>query len=214
LINTKLIIIDGMPGSGKSTTADIISERLNSLNINNLLFLETSEGNPLFINTPAMISLSDDDAADQFIEMVKTIYTNFVQKNLLGDEVVIIESVIFQGIVSVSLLKGLNPKKLLELTHFIEQTIAPLKPSLIYYYQMDVEKNWRRICDIRGADFANFCGLHTDEDFQRASNAWSETQEFVISVINNWSIPKLIIENLDYTWGEYINNIEVFLQLK
>lgn len=32
-MNTKLILIDGMPGSGKSTTGSFISERLNELQI-------------------------------------------------------------------------------------------------------------------------------------------------------------------------------------
>ncbi|NIK78837.1 broad-specificity NMP kinase [Paenibacillus castaneae] len=61
MMNSRLIIVDGMPGSGKSTTASFISDSLTALHIKNKLFLETSPHNPLFINTPAIDSLSSDE---------------------------------------------------------------------------------------------------------------------------------------------------------
>jgi hypothetical protein len=108
---------------------------------------------------------------------------------------------------------GMDQKKLLELARFIHDSLLPFRPVLIYYYQLDIERNWREICRIRGSEFTNSCNLHTDEDFQRAAFVWSKAQDFVVSIIDNWHIPKLLIHNRDYKWTEYMENAYEFLMV-
>jgi thymidylate kinase len=213
MIDTRIIIIDGMPGSGKSTTAGLVSERLKGLNVTNLLFQETTEGNPLFFNTPVLGSLQEEEKADKFIAIIHSLYSNFIQDYTSRDEVIIIESVIFQDIISCAFNMGMDRNKLLELARVIQESLAPFRPVLIYFYQLDIEKNWRYICRIRGSEFTNSCNLHTDEDFQRAALVWTRAQDFVVSIINNWDIPKLMIRNRDYKWSEYMENAYEFLMV-
>jgi hypothetical protein len=212
MINTKLIIVDGMPGSGKSTAAEMISQRLSTLKISNELFLETTKGNPLFINTPAFPSLKDEIEANRFIDVVKDKYSAFMHSQEQG-KIFIVESVIFQGIVSVTRFKGIDQNKLLDLVSFLQAILRPLNPSLIYFYQEDVEKHWRWICELRGAKFAKSCGLLSDGDFVRAAKGWSEAQAFSCSIINEWSIPKMTIRNSKYSWNEYEDQIHNFLDI-
>jgi thymidylate kinase len=45
-MNTKLIVVEGIPGSGKTTTANFIKELLDERNISNQLFLEGDLNHP------------------------------------------------------------------------------------------------------------------------------------------------------------------------
>jgi hypothetical protein len=126
---------------------------------------------------------------------------------------VIIESVIFQGIVCITQFKGINKGRLLKLVHFIQETISVMNPVLIYYYQVEVEKNWRWLCSVRGDEWAKQVGLTTDERFRKAAFAWSKSQEVCNSIFNEWNIPKLIIKNKNYLWQNYLNRILSFLQI-
>jgi thymidylate kinase len=57
MIKTKLIIIEGVPGSGKSTIADKLKNTIITCGIDCECFLEWSPGNPIVIGS--MESLSE-----------------------------------------------------------------------------------------------------------------------------------------------------------
>lgn len=209
----RIIIVDGMPGSGKSTTAAFISEKLTALNIDNKLFLETSPDNPLFINTPAINSLSSDEESEDFTSKVISLYSNFVEEYNEKQSVVIIESLIYQGIVSVALFKGMKENKVKDLAERIIEILKGMNPEFVFYVQVDAEKNWRRICEVRGPEFAKICGLHSDADFQRAAQGWSYTQDLFCELLNEWHIPTKVIKNSDNNWDEYYKIIRSFLRL-
>ncbi|WP_042161214.1 hypothetical protein [Paenibacillus gorillae] len=213
-MSNRIIIVDGMPGSGKSTTAEFIAGKLNAMNIDHILFLETSPDNPLFINTPAIDSLSTDEQADEFTTKVTTLYADFIERYKEQQTVVIIESLIYQGILSVALFKGMQENKVKTLVkRIIEILKEGMSPEVIFYFQVDAEHNWRRICEFRGPEFAKNCGLHTDEDFKRAAQGWSYTQDIFCELLNEWNIPSKIIRNSDYSWDEYNKEICEFLQI-
>ncbi|OPA77408.1 hypothetical protein BVG16_13180 [Paenibacillus selenitireducens] len=211
--NNKIIIVDGMPGSGKSTTASFIAEQLSSLHINNKLFLETSSDNPLFINTPALHSLSSEKDSEEFSSRVISLYLNFVEEYKEKETVIIIESLIYQGIFSVALFKGMKVNQVIALAQRIIEILDVMNPMFIFYVQKDAEKNWRRICDIRGMEFAKICGLHTDVDFQKAAQGWTYTQSLFKGLLQSWKTPSMIIENVDYAWDDYYRDIRSFLKL-
>ncbi|MGO4695969.1 hypothetical protein AB4Z50_16980 [Paenibacillus sp. 2TAB26] len=207
----RLIIIDGIPGSGKTTTAKSILDKLNSKQVAARCFLEEEALHPLLLQGPEFSSFTNEAEADQFIQLLTTRYLDFVQAELhSAHEVIIIESVFLQDTISVAHLMGMDKQKLLAFSSSLQQILAPLAPNLIYYYQVDVEKQWRFICSVRGNEWGPV-SLHTDEDFKQAAEVWSRSQSFVRATVNAWDIPKLIIENKDYLWDEYHQQISEFI---
>ncbi len=57
----RLIIIDGMPGSGKTTCASSVAELLTSRGVAGRCILELGENHPLFIRGYEFTSLADED---------------------------------------------------------------------------------------------------------------------------------------------------------
>ncbi|MFD1176655.1 hypothetical protein ACFQ3W_10125 [Paenibacillus puldeungensis] len=95
-MNTKLILIDGMPGSGKSTTGSFISEKLNELYISNRFYHELEENHPLRIYDRQFTSFTDTEEAEWFSTKVEQLFKSFVNDRLTRDEITIMESYVFQ----------------------------------------------------------------------------------------------------------------------
>jgi thymidylate kinase len=213
-MNTKLILVDGMPGSGKSTTGKLISDRLNEFNISNRFFHEQDDKNPLRIYDRQFTSFSISEEAEWFAAKVKQLFSDFVEERIENNEVTIMESYVFQNTIGFAYNMQMNSESILDLTKTIQIILSKLKPVLIYYYQVNVEQNWRWICEIRGPEFTqNRCGLFTNEDFIEAGKFWTRNQDFVFNIVQHWEIPKLIIKNKDHQWEEYRDRIYKFLNL-
>lgn len=213
-MKTKLIIIDGMPGSGKSTTGVLLQDKLNELGIRNKFYHELVDNHPLRIYDRQFTSFTKIEEAEWFIEKVKELFSSFMSERLKYDEVTIIESYLFQNTIGFAYNMGMKPESILELTETLQNILSQLEPVLIYYYQVNVEQNWRWICEVRGPEFAqDRCGLNTDEDYLNAGIFWTKNQDFVFKIIQDWKIPKLVIRNVDYQWDEYRERIFEFLKL-
>jgi hypothetical protein len=209
----RLIIIDGMPGSGKTTTASSILKALTSQQIPTRCILELEDQHPLLLHGMNFNSFAIEEEADLFIQLLTSRFSNFVQEQLKNpDKVIIIESVLLQDAISVAHLMGMNEVKLLDLCSTLQTILEPLRPILIYYYQTNVEGQWRFICGVRGNEWGPV-SLHTDEDFKEAAEVWGKSQTFVRAIVDKWDISKLIIENSEYLWDEYNDRIVKFLDI-
>ncbi|WP_046227490.1 P-loop NTPase family protein [Paenibacillus dauci] len=211
-MKSKLILIEVMPGSGKSTTGQLINSELTKINIPNRFYHELEDNHPLRIYEKLFTSLTIQEEADWFSMKVQELFTDFVNKTMDRKEVVIIESYIFQNTLDFAFNMGMNEHQVLDLTKNLQSILSHLDPVLIYYYQNHVEQHWRWMCNIRGPEFTqDRCGLYTDDDFIEAGSLWTRNQDFIFNVVQEWDIPKLIIKNEDYNWKEYKERINDFL---
>ncbi|MBM7563877.1 hypothetical protein [Paenibacillus sacheonensis] len=124
-------------------------------------------------------------------------------------QLILIESVLLQHSISVSHLQRMNLDQLRGLSDALQLLLAPLNPSLIYYYHTDVEGQWRFICSVLGNERGPV-SFRSDADFVEAGEAWSRSQAFVRTIVDEWAIPKLVIENTDYLWADYDARIDAF----
>ncbi|CAM3602426.1 hypothetical protein PALU110988_30205 [Paenibacillus lupini] len=107
-MGSKLIIIDGMPGSGKTTSAQLVSDQLNNCGITNCCILEGQPNHPLFI-LDREFNVAEEHEADEFIRILQSKYRSFVQELLRAShEITIIESVFFQDTINTSFHGGMN----------------------------------------------------------------------------------------------------------
>ncbi|WP_154665880.1 hypothetical protein [Paenibacillus pinihumi] len=207
----RLIIVDGMPGSGKSTSASMIAQQLATWGKESRCVLEQEDNNPLLLTDFNWAEFQHEEQQDKFIALLEAKFRKFVDERLQGSpDLTIIESVLFQDAINCAHHSGMNRDKLHKFTASLQQILAPLEPVLVYFYQVNPEAQWRYICNIRGNEWGPV-SLHTDEDFREAGELWGSSQAFVRSVVDEWQIPKLIIENTSYDWDRYTREMKEFV---
>ncbi|MGO4532840.1 hypothetical protein AB4Z30_27465 [Paenibacillus sp. 2TAF8] len=210
IMTHELIIVDGIPGSGKSTLSEMISKELDKQEINNIFYHELTENHPLFIRERKFTTLKDKEEAEYYFNRVVELFNSFVESHKNKSGVVIIESVLFQDTLSFAYNRGMDRLKIEELFSKLVDILRNMNPILIYIYQLNVRKNWEILGKIRGVEW--IASLHTQEGLDEAERDWKPNQEFMKSLIEEWEIPKLIIENKDYLWEEYNERTKEFLR--
>jgi tRNA uridine 5-carbamoylmethylation protein Kti12 len=123
MINTKLILLEGLPGSGKSTISKKLYDRIT---VNNKhLVQESSKFHPI----------SENDIADIDVWKVKTL-RNWEKLCLEIDSqqmLYVMEFVLFQNTIVQMLLKNCDRNQIGEFCHKIENIIKNLSPVLVLY---------------------------------------------------------------------------------
>ncbi|AJS59316.1 hypothetical protein [Paenibacillus sp. IHBB 10380] len=207
----KLIIVDGIPGSGKSILSEMISKELTKQEINNIFYHELTENHPLFIYERKFTTFKDEEEAEYYFNRVVELFNRFVELHRNESKIIIIESVLFQDTLSFAYNMGMNQLKIKELFNLLVDILSSLNPILIYIYQLEVRRNWEMIGKIRGVEWIP--SLHTQEGLDEAERDWKPNQEFIKSLLEEWEIPKLIIENKDYLWDQYTERTKEFLEV-
>jgi thymidylate kinase len=147
MVDTKLILIDGIPGSGKSTMGRWLGRELDSLQIPNHFFHELQENHPLWIYDHKFGSFAVESEARLFMEKTKALLERFIEDRYKSDEIAIVESWLFQGTISFSLLQHMDYFLLFDFISDLQKMLYKLNPMLVYFFQNDVEGNWRWICN-------------------------------------------------------------------
>jgi thymidylate kinase len=140
MIDTKLVLIEGIPGSGKSTTATRVSDLILKSGIQCKCYLEWSEDNPIFIgrmdNLSEIISSSKSREADVLQQ-----WHDFAQTAKQGNTVHIIESRFWQTDAMYLFLSGHSEDDIMTRNQCITSAITALNPVLIFLTPNDIAQH-------------------------------------------------------------------------
>lgn len=147
----KLVFIEGIPGSGKSTAAQFIAHTFGSRNIPHKWWYEEEKGHPVYL-------FEDNESLRHVIENLSNgNYRQVVSKALArweafskyvreSDEIIIVDSCLF-GYLTWSLFPNNVP--LAEIADYVaevERIVSKCNPAFIYLVQRDIaalQKNLR-----------------------------------------------------------------------
>jgi hypothetical protein len=151
----RLILIDGIPGSGKSTTAQRLCLHMRSMGLPARWWFEHEEGHPVFDDVQVRsVRTGAGDAAALFSRALEGWAALAADSG--ADGTVILESTLFQTTVGTQLLLDW-PQAAID-AHF-ERTMAlisPLNPALIYLRTEDSDTAIGTICAHRQPWFEKF----------------------------------------------------------
>ena len=214
--STKLILVEGIPGTGKSTTAQFIDRGFRSHCANVSWYHEDSSVQPvrLFFDPTRHVpwSVYLNEAEDQWRKFVLSFSTS--------DSVAVFDASILQNHVRSLLLFGCKADVIADLVLRIESIIRPLSPSWIYLKPDSIEDNFRRIGRARGEQLLELW-VQSQSRFPYADQAkltgsagfiefWNEVELVAQGIFDRLTISKTQINVTGSNWNELLDSVERF----
>lgn len=222
MLNTKLIFIDGITGSGKSTTAQFVATQLKRNDVKVKWYHEEETDHPLDYEEDVEVFGSQAEM-EKFLRIVPKIWRQFAKQVSQSDQVHIIESFLLQDTVRLLFQNNLDKGRIIDFVQAIEDIIKPLNPTLIYFHQQDAERSIRKIWNRRGDAWKKwFIDTDSQTPYVKSSgfseeagviHLWSDYQNFTNQLFERYHMNKLSIENSAGEWVEYRQRILDFLDV-
>lgn len=144
--DTRIILVEGMPGTGKSTVSQFVHQQLLARSYDSNWYHEEAVTHPvrLFYQPKQHLSWFD------YCENVISCWEKFTIQLQERNQTAVLDAGILQNHVRSMLIFDCNRNLILDLVCRIEALIAALNPVLIYLRPENIEKNFSDVCDVRG----------------------------------------------------------------
>ena len=228
LLNSCLIVLDGLPGSGKSTTGEWLTAQLRGHGLNVCWLPETKESHPLWwydhwngkeYQTPDF----ENVPIEKYVQTSLSKWKVFTELMSTSGQQYVAESVFFQNAVAMFLMGGGRPETLVEYAQEVQGITRSIDPVLIYFRQNDADAALRRICAVRGRAFEEelisnmerFPYLQKRElkGLDGVSRLWLNIATITDSLFEVYTLPKLAVDTSAGNWQSYRQQILEFLGL-
>jgi hypothetical protein len=229
VLDTRLIFVEGLPGSGKTTAASWLASRLRAERLLVDVFLEHQPEHPL--NVGGTLHPSGQTTGEafflrytpaSFVEESLQRWQPFVRAAVQAEAISVLDSYPFQNSVRVLLQLDAAPDALREYAGQVEALVMPLRPVLIYFDHGGLHK-LRDISAKRGQAWSDYfvevvtrCPYAVArqlEGFSGALTAISAYKQLTDSLLRESRFPRLILEGCSGGWEGSYRRIEAFLGL-
>jgi thymidylate kinase len=222
MIKTNLILVDGLPGSGKSTTAQQLCTHLLQHGHKARWYFEHQATHPIYVNTELMLAReAGNSESNRIHEKALFNWTDLVRSTETRAEIGILEGTLFQMGAGSQLLMNWDPGEIAGHASRVEKLIEKLNPVLIYLYQTEIADALKRISQQRGRWFEEFLIKHIGatpygtatsvKDFQGVTEVFKVLREITDSLFAKLTMRKLAVDTSAGDWLTYCEEISRFL---
>ncbi|MDM0053028.1 hypothetical protein [Variovorax sp. J22R115] len=220
-----IIFIEGIVGSGKSSTAHQLGLHLRKLGRTTQWYFEHDSHHPIY---PAGHAPNYDCelSRGQQVDIRRSVLSRWkvlAESISRTKEVVILEGGFFQTVIDHFLLLNLGFEDAINHISEVESLVASLDPAMILLYQEDVDAALNRILSERSAAYADYLvNIYKQSPFGRAHGisgypdvieAIAATRQVRDAIFEKLRMRKLSIDNSLGDWRRYYDAITDFLAL-
>jgi hypothetical protein len=231
--DTKLIFVEGLPGSGKTTTASWLASRLQAERLLVNLFLEHQPEHPLNVGgTLHPSGYTTGEAFFQrytpasFVQESLQRWQAFVRTALQAEAISVLDSYPFQNTVRVLLQLNATPDCMREYAGHVEALVMPLQPVLMYFNHRDLAHAFHTLSTIsaqRGTAWTDsivelvthcpYAMARHLEGFSGALAVLRDYKQLTDALLRQSRCPRLVLEDCAGAWEGCYRQIEAFLGL-
>jgi hypothetical protein len=222
-LQTRLVIVEGIMGSGKSTTARWIAARLEAAGLRALAITERIDPHPVR-GTDGLdhwfqpwLDVTTEGLADRCLAK----WRRFVAQAQSAETIYALDGQLFHGDLTNLFLMGAKPAALAKYCETVAEIARPLAPLLIYFYQSDVEHAIRTIAAERGEEWIKYqvdWKLQTPYSRRLGLSGldglvalYKDYRALTDELYSRLDLPKLAIDNSQHTWDTYYQQIHARL---
>ncbi|MFC4587020.1 P-loop NTPase family protein [Sphaerisporangium corydalis] len=229
-MGTRLILVEGMVGAGKSTVAERIAGRLVARGEQARAFNEFAPDHP--IRTEAVDLLraahpepvwSPGDVGEDGLARDRRVYADGQWDRLagrcrFGRETLVLESTFLQNSVLPPFLDGAPPARVVAVAAGIVRRLAPAAPLLVYLRPTDIAAAVERVHRARGEPWSSW-NLASVAGLPWARSRDLRGRDAVIELYRAWEVvvqdvfdayphPKIMIDDPQDDWDATLTRIE------
>jgi thymidylate kinase len=225
---TRLILLEGIPGSGKSTMGQFLAQELHALGISHRWWYEEKQAHPLYVfQDPASLQQALDDlAGSKSHQVVKAALDKWraLAASIASDDAIVLLDSCLLGYLTWTLFAFDVPSA--EIQAYLDQVeriLRSLSPCLIYLYQADLAHALQRIAERRGGQtrerlirnatqspFGQRLGL---QGFDGMVAYWAAYRQLADAACQATGYATLAIETGVGDWPAYQQQARAFLEL-
>ena len=225
---TKLILLEGAPGSGKSTSAQTIARRLAAETIPARWWYEEEADHPVYVfhDRASLQQTVTDLTSGQHRRVIAAAldqWRQFVDRLQTTEAIGLVDGCLY-GYLTWSLFPlEVPPDEIRAYISAVERIIAPAAPCLVYFRQDDLAASLRRLCDRRGAAIErSYVERSTQsaygkrrglQGFSGMAAFWTAFRHLTDAAFAGSAMPKLAIDTSTGDWPAYQRQIADFLAL-
>jgi hypothetical protein len=231
--DTKLIFVEGLPGSGKTTTASWLAARLHAERLRVTLLLEHQPEHPL--NVGGALHPSGETTGEAFFQRYTPVsfvqeslqrWHAFVRAALQTGAISVLDSYPFQNTVRVLLQLNASPDDMQEYARQVDALVMPLQPMLIYFTHRDLTHAFHTLSTIsaqRGTAWTDYvvelvthCPYAMARRLEGFSGALAVLRDYKLltdALVRQSHLPRIVLEDCARGWEGCYQQIEAFLGL-
>lgn len=207
--------MEGISGSGKTSTGQFLYRQFLLNGLDASFLHEFHIPHPIhewYLTDP-----------HEWIDVTLAHWRTFVDDMLGSENIVIMDSTLFQGTMAVLLELDVDRDSILDYAVQVPEIIKPLNPALIYFYQTDYRKALLRIYQereeririkkdnyVRTIKYGQNRRLYGHEGYMQFVE---ELRDISNELVSKYDISKICIENSAGDWKGYHRRIMRFLSL-
>lgn len=231
MLNTKLILVEGLAGTGKSTMAQFIEDQFKKNGFNARWYHEGNDDHFFWIPLTGLFDgeyFTSEENRNAFMPIILKTCHEMVEVSQKENKVFIFDVLFYHGIASTLDLNGFSQNEIAEYLKQVETILAPMNPLIVFYTTEQIRKHtnstWDKRCKWGKDEIIKFCeeipfikalGLKGDdalvcenERYQNLAKYLFDLSElnkitFVMDNENYQEYRKMVLNKLDL---KYISN--------
>jgi hypothetical protein len=229
---THLILVEGLPGSGKSTAAAWIAERLRAENREVRLFMESEPGHPL--NVGGDSHPAGDTPGGEFfrrytpesdIQESLEKWQRFAAAAVEDPAIFVLDSYPFQNSARVLLQLDAGRDPIRRYAGQVEALVMPLHPFLVYFSRRDPEDAMRQFKNIstqRGEAWTNYvvdlvldCPYAANQQLKGFEGVMTFMKDYyglILDLLGESQFPRLVLDDCADDWRGCYQRLGAFLK--
>ena len=211
--SVKLIIVAGMSGTGKSTTAQNISYQYMKNGIIHEWYHEEMQEHPIRWANGGEFAIGDLKTEEGMECNILDTYARWsllVEDMLSKGGIYVMEGCLYQNIIRYFIPGAYPVEKIKDYYDALMKILMPVNPHIIHLHRPDVVKNFKKAFVVRGKKWENIItGGDNDYDFADES-VYQSIAEIIFDAYEG---KKLSIDTSDDNWVEYHKEICNFLNI-